>query len=99
MEKDLFMKQFFKKMCWTKAHFAEPLIAPVLDFVCPWFQMGFKSRVDLLPALFLACMQAVITKGSSDVTPAFFTNRGVQCTLYKCLYGMAGRAPLTCVGI
>ena len=55
----------------------EPLIAPVLDFRVS-FLMGFKSRVDILPALF-SCLHAVILKVMSGATPAFSTNRGVHC--------------------
>ena len=45
---------FFFNFCWTKAHFVEPLIDPVLDFVC---SSSWVSNPDLLLELFLACMQ------------------------------------------
>ena len=34
---------FYLNFCWTKAHFVEPLVAPVLDFVS--FLMGFSFLV------------------------------------------------------
>ena len=47
---------FFSNFCWTKAHFVEPLIGRFFGLHVS-FLIGFKSRVDLLPALFLACMR------------------------------------------
>ena len=54
----------------------EPLIAPVLDFVCPLH--GFQIQSGYL-ACTLSCLRAVILKVTTGATPAFSTNRGVHC--------------------
>ena len=61
------------QFCWTKAHFVEPLIAPVLDFVCPssWVQIQSGSL-----ACMLSCLQKYCSyNGGSKVSK---TGRGQQ---------------------
>ena len=40
---------FFKNFYWTNVHFVEPLIAPVLDFVCPssWVSTSGNTKVKI----------------------------------------------------
>ena len=46
---------FFLNFCWTKAQFVEPLIAPVLDFVCPSSQVSKPEWISRLHSFLLAC--------------------------------------------
>ena len=52
--------------CWSKVHFVEPLIAPVLDFVCP------SSRVSSLE--WISCLHYFLL-----VYVVILTSRGVHC--------------------
>ena len=70
-----FFVLFFSNFCWTKAHFVEPLIAPVLDFVCPSSWVSNPEWIFRLHSFLLA----VIPKVTSGETPAFSTKRGVHC--------------------
>ena len=46
---------FFKFFVWTKVHFVEPLIAPVLDFVCPSLWVSNPEWISCLHSFLLAC--------------------------------------------
>ena len=46
---------FFKFFVWTKVHFVEPLIAPVLDFVCPSSWVSNPEWIACLHSFLLAC--------------------------------------------
>ena len=46
---------FFKFFVWTKVHFVEPLIAPVLDFVCPSSWVSNPEWISCLHSFLLAC--------------------------------------------
>ena len=65
---DFFSSFFLKVFSLDQGPFVEPLIAPVLDFVCP------SSWVSNL-----SCLRGVILKVTTGVTPAFSTNKGVHC--------------------
>ena len=54
-EKTFFFLFFFKFFCWTKAQFVEPLIAPVLDFVCPSSRVSNPEWISRLHSFLLAC--------------------------------------------
>ena len=86
-------KTFILFFCLTRAQFVEPLIAPVLDFVCPssWFQIQSGSLTCTL-----SCLCAVILKVMSGVTPAFSTNRGVHCISVYAAWQPSHFDPHTC---
>ena len=46
---------FFKIFVWTKVHFVDPLIAPVLDFVCPSSWVSNPEWISHLHSFLLAC--------------------------------------------
>ena len=46
---------FYKFFVWTKVHFVEPLIAPVLDFVCPSSWVSNPEWISCLHSFLLAC--------------------------------------------
>ena len=46
---------FFLIFVWTKVHFVEPLIAPVLDFVCPSSWVSKPEWISCLHSFLLAC--------------------------------------------
>ena len=62
----------------------EPLIAPVLDFVCPSSRVLNPEWIS--PALFLVCGDP---EGHVWCDTCLFLQKG--CTLYKRVYGMAAR--------
>ena len=68
---------FFKIFCWTKVHFVGPLIAPILDFVCPP-SYGFQSHSGSLICM-LTCLRTINLRVTSGATSAFSTNMGVHC--------------------
>ena len=51
----------------------EPLIAPVLDFMCPSSWVSNPEWISRLHSFLLACCDP------TGVTPAFSTNMGVHC--------------------
>ena len=46
---------FLINFCWTNVHFVEPLIAPVLDFVCPSSWVSKPEWISRLHSFLLAC--------------------------------------------
>ena len=46
---------FFKFFVWTKVYFVEPLIAPVLDFMCPSSWVSNPEWISCLHSFLLAC--------------------------------------------
>ena len=46
---------FFINFCWTNVHFVEPLIAPVLDFVCPSSWVSKPEWISCLHSFLLVC--------------------------------------------
>ena len=57
----------------------EPLIAPVLDFVCPSSRVSEPEWISCQHSFLLAC----VPKVTSGATPAFSTNRVHCISMYK----------------
>ena len=62
--------------CWTKVHFVGPLIAPILGFV--WPSHGFQRQSGSLEYC-LTCLHEINLRVTYSATPAFSTNRSVNC--------------------
>ena len=84
---------FFKKFCLDQGPFCGATDCSCFGLRVS-FLMGFKSRVDISPALLLVCCDP---EGHNWCDTCLFHQYG--CTLYKHVYGMADQAPLTCIGI
>ena len=46
---------FFLNFCWTNVHSVEPLIAPVLDFVCPSSWVSKPEWISRLHSFLPVC--------------------------------------------
>ena len=56
----VFLCFFINFFCWTKAHFVEPLIAPVLDFVCPSSWVSNPEWISRLHSYCFVCLKKTL---------------------------------------
>ena len=78
---------FFKFFVWTKVHFVEPLIAPVLDFVCSSSWVSNPEWTSCLYSFLLACCDP---EGHVWCDTCLFHQQG--CTLYKACIRHGGQS-------
>ena len=72
---------------WTKVHFVEPLIAPVLDFVCPSSWVSNPERISCLHSFLLACCDpegCYLFHCSLNCIGSYFW---LSCYVVECLLG------------